>query len=33
MAAAPREWNNLPLELRLAPTLDSFKGALKSFPF
>ena len=33
MAAAPREWNNLPLELRLAPTLDSFKRALKSFLF
>ena len=33
MAAAPREWNNLPLELRFAPTLDSFKKSVETFAF
>ena len=33
MAAAPREWNNFPLELHVAPTLDSFKKSLTSLLF
>ena len=32
-AAAPREWNKLPLHVRLSPSLDSFKTRLKTFLF
>lgn len=31
--AAPRLWNRLPLEIREAPSLDSFKSSLKTFLF
>lgn len=31
--AAPKLWNNLPLHIRAAPTLDSFKSALKTHLF
>ncbi len=29
-AAAPKFWNNLPVNVRLAPSLASFKSVLKS---
>ena len=32
-AAAPREWNRLPLYIKLKPSVDSFKSALKTFLF
>jgi hypothetical protein len=31
--AAPRLWNKLPLAIRTAPTIDSFKSSLKTFLF
>ena len=30
---APRLWNNLPLEIRSAPSVDMFKQKLKTFLF
>ena len=30
-AVAPRLWNNLPPEIRTAPTLDTFKSQLKTW--
>lgn len=33
VALAPRLWNDLPAELRLAPSLDRFKGLLKTHLF
>ncbi len=32
-AAAPKLWNSLPVNVRLAPSLDSFKSVLKSYLF
>ncbi len=32
-AAAPKLWNSLPVNVRLAPSLASFKSALKSYLF
>ncbi len=32
-AAAPKLWNSLPVYVRLAPSLASFKSALKSYLF
>ena len=31
--AAPKEWNELPLPIKLAPTLTSFKSKLKTYLF
>ena len=31
--AAPTEWNKLPLEIKLAPTVSSFKSKLKTYLF
>ena len=31
--SGPKEWNDLPLEIRTAPSLDSFKSKLKTFLF
>ena len=32
-AAAPKLWNDLPLELRQVTSLDSFKSRLKTYLF
>ena len=31
--AAPKEWNNLPLDIRESPSLAIFKSRLKTFLF
>ena len=33
MVAAPNLWNNLPLEVKIAPNIDNFKKFLKTFLF
>jgi len=30
---SPKTWNSLPLELRLAPTFDTFRRHLKTYLF
>ena len=32
-AAAPKLWNELPVEVRQATSLNSFKSRLKTYPF
>ena len=33
MVAASNLWNNLPLEVKIAPNIDNFKKLLKTFFF